>query len=150
MVSRYDRGLGRFLLFALPLVLLVLALGQFVIEEAGWTPDPAPLARFGLAPERVPAPILLAGWLLEASALSALFLLVQGRGGAWWLDGLLAGAPAWLLRGPLLVLTVAAATRLPREPWWTMARHALVLYVVAGLVLGFLAKQSGLVPTPRE
>ena len=86
---------------------------------------------------------LLGGWALEAVALSALFLLVQGRGGSWWLDGLLTAWIAWIFRGPVLVLAVAEQLGGGRDPWWDLALRWLVIYTLAGLLLGLLARRLG-------
>lgn len=135
----------RFVLFAVPLVVLVMAVWGWGVETTGLEPAGAELAGFGVArPRPLPAWARAGTWLLEALALTGLFLLVQGRSGAWWLDGLLTGAIAWIFRGPLLVLTVAALTRLPRQPWWGHALSWLALYPLCGLALAVLARRSGL------
>ena len=60
----------------------------------------------------------------------------------WVLDGLTVGLVAWLFRGPLLVLGVASLTRIPVTPFWQLARGALVLDLVAGLVLAAFARAA--------
>lgn len=138
----------RFLALALPLALLLLALSAATLEALDLAPDPGPLAARGVArPEGLSPVHRLLGWGLEALALVALVLLLFGRTGDWWLDGLTAGAIAWTFRGPLLVLAVAAMTRLPTEPFWQLARGALltepaVALVVAGLARAMLPSDS--------
>ncbi len=140
--SGYDpRTVARFLVFALPLLLLVMAAFGFVTDEFGLEPETAALGPLGL--ERAappPAALTLATWAMEAVALVALFLLVQGRAGAWWLDGLTTGALAWVFRGPLLVATIATLSRIPRQPFVEWARLALVLDLGCGLLLAGLAR----------
>ncbi|MEO8275169.1 MAG: hypothetical protein ABI639_03060 [Thermoanaerobaculia bacterium] len=133
----------RFLALALPLTLLLLALGSIGIAAAGLGPDLGPLAARGVArPEGLPPGLRLAAWTFEAMALVALFLLLWGRTKRFWLDGLAAGASAWTFRGPLLVLAVAGMTRLPVAPFWQLAREALVLDLAAGLALAFVAREQ--------
>jgi hypothetical protein len=139
---RYDRRvLRRFLLFALPLVVLTMALFRFAEEALGMAPDPARLS-FSAAVQ-LPGWVVLATWFLEAVALTALFLMIQGRGGRW-ITGLLTGWIAWVFRGPLLVVTVAGLAGLPPGPWWTLALSWWVLYTLCGLVLGGVASAAGL------
>jgi len=141
---RYDRrALRRFLIFALPLLVLTMALFSFALEALGMAPDPALLSRSGIAP--LPGWVVLATWVLEAVGLAALFLLIQGRGGRF-LAGLLTGWIAWVFRGPLLVVTVAGLAGLPPGPWWTMAFSWWVLYSLCGLLLGGAAAAAGLPP----
>jgi hypothetical protein len=131
----------RYLVFALPLLLVAMAAFGFVVEQAGLEPQTSALAPLGA--ERSgppPAGVTLAAWAIEAVALAALFLLVQGRGGNWWLDGLLTGGLAWVFRGPLLVAAVATLSRLPRQPFVEWARLALVLDLGCGLLLAGLAR----------
>jgi hypothetical protein len=141
---RYDRrALRRFLVFALPLLVLAMALYRFALEVLGMAPDPALLSRSAVA--RMPGWVLLATWMLEAVGLTALYLLIQGRSGRW-LAGLLAGWIAWVFRGPLLVVTVAGLAGLPPGPWWTLALSWWVLYTLCGLLLGGAAAAAGLQP----
>ncbi len=133
----------RFLALALPLALLLLALGAATFETLGWAPDPAPLAARGVArPEGLSPAHRLLGWGLEALGLVALVLLLYGRTGAWWLDGITAGAIAWIFRGPMLVLAVAAMTRLPTEPFWQLARGALLVEPAVALLVAGLARAT--------
>jgi hypothetical protein len=124
---RYDRRpLRRFLLLALPLLILTMALFQFAMEMLGLQVDPAELGG-GIA---LPGYVSLATWTLEALGLSALFLLVHGRG--WgWTSGLLTGWIAWVFRGPLL-------------PWWLLVLSWWVLYSLCGLLLSGVAAGLGL------
>ncbi len=135
--------MARFLLLAFPLVLLIFAFGSTALALVGLAPDLAPLATWGVArPEGLPATIRWASWAFEGLSLLALYLLVRGRTERWWLDGLAAGAAAWTFRGPLLVLAVAALTRLPVAPFWQLARGAFALDLVAALALAFLAHRT--------
>ncbi len=104
-------------------------------------PDPARLSLS--AAVELPGWVVLATWFLEAVALTALFLMIQGRGGRWT-TGLLTGWIAWVFRGPLLVVTVAGLAGLPPGPWWTLALSWWVLYTLCGLVLGGVASAAGL------
>jgi hypothetical protein len=141
---RYDRhALKRFLLFALPLLVLAMALFHFVLEAFGLAPDPARLSTAG-APV-LPAWVTLGTWCLEALALAALYLLIQARGGRWS-AGLLAGWIAWVFRGPLLVLAVVELGGLPPAPWWSLAFSWWILYTLCGLLLGALAAAASLQP----
>lgn len=129
-----------FIALALPLIVLLMAVFTFGAEALGWTPATDALAQRGLlrtAP--FPAQVQLGIWVLEAMALTGLFLLVRGRAGARWLDGLVTAAVAWVFRGPLMVLTLAQLTRLPREPFWSHTVHWAVLYGACGLALAALA-----------
>lgn len=134
----------RFVLFALPLLVLTMGLFRFAQEALKMAPDPALLSRAGVA--GLPGWVTLATWLLEAVALSALFLMVQGRGGGRWLPGLLAGWIAWVFRGPLLVVTVVTLAGLPPGPWWSLAFSWWLLYTLCGLVLGVAAAAAHLPP----
>jgi hypothetical protein len=132
---------SRYLVFALPLLLVTMAAFGFAVEQLGLEPGGAALAPFGL--ERSgppPAAVTLAAWSIEALALVALFLLVQGRGGAWWVDGLVTGGLAWVFRGPLLLATLALLSRVPRQPFVEWVRLALLLDLGCGLVLAGLAR----------
>jgi hypothetical protein len=141
-VLRYDRRtLKRFLLFALPLLVLTMAVFRFALEALGMGPDPAALSHMGTV--RLPQWVTLATWMLEAVGLATLFLLIQGRSGRW-LAGLLTGWIAWVFRGPLLVVTVAGLANLPPEPWWSMAFSWWILYTLCGLLLGGVAAAAGL------
>lgn len=142
---RYHRdALRRFLFFALPLLLLTMALFHFAQEMLGTAPDSTELSSTG-AP-RPPAWVTLGTWMLEAVGLVALFLLVQGRNGGRWTAGLLTGWIAWVFRGPLLVVAVVGLGGLPPAPWWSLAFSWWILYTLCGLLLGGLAAAAGLPP----
>jgi hypothetical protein len=133
--------LARFLIFALPLLLLAMAGFTFGLEALDLAPDTSALEALGLARSApAPASLTLLAWLIEAAALLALFLVVQGRGGRWWIDGALTGALAWVFRGPLLVATLATLTHLPRQPFAEWARGALALDLLCGPLLAGLAR----------
>lgn len=133
----------RFVLHAIPLLVLLLALFGFTVELLEVEPRRGSVFRLALFEQPgVPELVVLGVWLIEASALVALFLLAQGRCGAWWLDGLVAGWIAWTFRGPLLVITIVFAVRQPQEPWWSMAIGWWVLYSVCGLSLAFLYRRA--------
>ena len=137
---RYDqRPLRRFLLLALPLLILTMALFQFAMEMLGLQVDPS---RLGSGVD-LPGYVSLATWGLEALGLAALFLLVQGRGGGWT-SGLLTGWIAWVFRGPLLVVTVVGLAGLSPRPWWSLVLSWWVLYSLCGLLLSGVAAGVGL------
>jgi hypothetical protein len=135
--------LKRFLFFALPLLVLAMALFQFGLEALDMAPDPEALS--GVRPPALPGAVMLATWALESVGLATLFLLIHGRSGRW-LAGLLTGWIAWVFRGPLLVVTVAALAGLPPGPWWSLALTWWVLYTFCGLLLGAVAAAAGLMP----
>jgi hypothetical protein len=91
-------------------------------------------------PGALPAPQLLGRWLLEATGLVALYLLVRERGLGRWLAGLASGWTAWIFRGPVLVLTVANASRLSASAWWNLSAAWFGLYTVCGLVMASVAR----------
>lgn len=142
-VLRYDRHpLIRFVLFALPVLVLTLGLFTFALDAVGFE-----VGAELLGPRRVLPPLFQLGtWLLEAAGMTALFLVLQGRTSSGVLDGLLTGWIAWIFRGPLLVLTVVAVTRRPPGPWWSMALSWLALYTLCGVVLALLARRTRLEP----
>ena len=133
--ERIDAHLAHraFVLLAVLATALLLGLGTLAADAADG-------GAFG---PRLAGKIVLGGWLLEAVALTALFLLIQGRGGAWWLDGLLTAWMAWIFRGPILVLTVAQTLGQGRDPWWPASLRWLVLYSLCGLLLALLARRLG-------
>jgi len=140
-------ALRRFLLFALPLLVLAMALFNFALEAFGLAPDPALLARLGGAGSHdLPGWVVLGTWCLEALGLSALFLLIHGRQGQEILYGLLTGWIAWVFRGPLLVVAVVGLGGVKPGPWWSMTFSWFVLYSLCGLLLGALAQIAGLWP----
>jgi hypothetical protein len=140
---RYDlRALRRFLIFALPLLVLTMGLFRFALEVLHRAPDPSLLSPSTVA--NLPGWVVLATWILEAVGLSALYLLILARGGSRVTAGLLAGWIAWIFRGPLLVVTVVGLAGLPPRPWWGMAFSWWILYTICGLVLGAAASAARL------
>ena len=123
----------RFLVLAVFSIVLLIGVGTSAFDAADG-------GSFGA---RLDGYDLLGGWVLEAVALSALFLLVQGRGGSWWLDGLLTAWIAWIFRGPVLVLAVAEHLGGGRDPWWNLTLRWLAIYSLAGLFIAFLARRLG-------
>jgi len=139
---RYDRpALKRFLVIALPLLLLTMALFRFALEMLRMAPDPAALAH---GAPGLPTAVTLATWVLESIGLAALYLLIHGRGASPWTTGLLAGWIAWVFRGPLLVVTVVGLAGLAPRPWWGLAFSWWVLYTLCGLMLGVAASTARL------
>lgn len=135
----------RFVAYALPLLVLILALFGFAVDVLDLEPPQGAVVKLALSRDpQVPARLVLGTWLLEAFGLVALFLIVQGRYAVWWLDGLVAGWVAWIFRAPLFVITVVVATGQPQRPWWRLAFGWWVLYTVCGLVLAALARRSRL------
>jgi hypothetical protein len=135
--------LRRFLLFALPLQILAMALFNFALEAFGLGPDPELLSRLGGAGSHgLPSWVVLGTWALEALGLSTLFLLIQARPGRELVNGLLTGWIAWVFRGPLLVVAVVGFGGVKPGPWWSMAFSWFVLYSLCGLLLGALAQTA--------
>jgi hypothetical protein len=130
--------LKRFLLFALPLLLVLFALFHLGLEVAGYEPELGPLVGWRAGGFGLPGGWVLATWALEALALSALYLLIVGAGAPRFANGLLAGWIAWVFRGPLLVITAVGYGGLPHAPWWRLSLRWLLLYTLAGIVLGAL------------
>ncbi len=136
----YDPGaLSRFLALSIVLLILVMALFQFGLAALGWLPS-------GVPPSSPPR-VQLGAWGLEALGLAALFLLIHREGGSAWFSGLLSGWIAWVFRGPLLVVSVAAAGLDPK-PYWAMTFRWWILYSTCGLVLGALARPAAPLPSP--
>lgn len=117
----------RFLVLALPLLLLALGLFHFGSEAAGL---PLP---------RISAPYLLGLWLLESLGLVALFLLVRERRLNRWLAGLAVAWAAWIFRGPVLALAVAGASSVSGGDWWKLTLAWLGLYTVCGILMAAVA-----------
>lgn len=140
----YDRSaLARYILHAVPLLVLLLALFGFAVELLDVEPRHGAVIRLALLEQpRVPAAVVFGTWLMESAGLVGLYLLARGRCGAWWLDGLVTGWIAWIFRGPLLVITIVIAARQPQEPWWTLAFGWWVLYSICGLSLAVLARRQ--------
>lgn len=131
----------RFLILALPLLVLLIAVFNWTLERLGTVPDFGPLVGWRAGQAGLPAAYVLGAWTLEALALCAIFLLVAGRGGWALTSGLASGWIAWVFRGPLLVLTVAAASGRSAS-WWPFAWRWFVLYTIAGVLLAVLATLS--------
>lgn len=134
----------RFTAYALPLLILLLAVFGFAVEVLDLEPAGGATMRLAILEQsRIPAAFVLLAWLMEACGLMALFLVTQGRAGAWWLDGLLSGWLAWVFRGPLLVLTITVATHQSQQAWWRIVIGWWILYSVCGLALAALARSLG-------
>lgn len=147
----YHAGvLLRFVILALPLLLLILALFGALVGVADLEPRTGAVARLAVFDDTatVAPRVVIGTWLMEAAGLVALFLLAQGRCGAWWLDGLVAGWLAWVFRGPLLVITIVIATGQPQGPWWALAFGWWWLYGACGLALAILARRGRRVDRP--
>lgn len=143
-VGYHLTALARFLFIALPILVVVMGLFSFGLVAFELMPPMDELARLGLERTRaLPIQVLAGGWLIESLALTALFLLIQGRSGAWWLDGIVTGLIGWVFRGPILVLSVVSWSRLGSSPWWPMSLRWLVLYLICGLVLAIVARRVG-------
>jgi hypothetical protein len=141
--------LRRFLLLALPLLLLLIALFNLALEIFGLAPELGPLVGWHSAGWGLPGGYVLGTWALEALALTALYLLIDARGGWGWVNVLAAAWIAWVFRGPLLVMSAAGAYG-DRSEWWALAVRWFVLYTLAGLVLAVAARLGELRPPPRE
>ena len=131
----------RFLAFGLFIVTAMVALFAMGADLLGFVPARGALLSPGLlASGAVSWRLAFGSWLLEALGLAALFLAVERRDGARWMDGLVTGALAWVFRGPLLVITIVVATGAPHAPWWRLVVGWLLLYLACGLVLAALAR----------
>jgi len=136
--------LRRFLLIAFPLLLLLIALFNLGAEVFGAATGMGPLVGWKPGQAGVPGAYVLGTWALEAVALTALFLLIDGRGG-WHLTNALAAVwIAWVFRGPLLVLTAAGAGGPAATDWWPLAWRWFGLYTAAGIILAIAARLTGL------
>lgn len=144
---RYAReALKRFLLFALPLLLVLFALFNLGLEIAGYEPELGSLVGWRAGTLGLAGGWVVATWALEALALSALYLLIVGPGAPRFSSGLLAGWIAWVFRGPLLVITVVGYGGMAQAPWWRLSLRWLLLYTLAGALLGAL---GGLLRRPK-
>lgn len=140
----------RYVTLALPLLLLFLAVFGFLVGPLDLEPHHGTVVRLALLEQpHIPGRVVLTAWLMESCGLLALYLLAQGRCGAWWLDGLVAGLLGWVFRGPVFVITVVYATHQSQQAWWRLAVAWLVLYSVCGLTLAWLARRQGLVGNRR-
>lgn len=126
--------------------MLLIAAFNWLLEQLGTAPDLGPLVGWRPGDGGLPGAYVLGTWTLEALALCALFLLVAGRGGWALTSGIASAWMAWVFRGPLLVLTVAAAGGTTTS-WWPFAWRWFLLYTVAGVLLAVLA---GLSPPLRD
>jgi hypothetical protein len=135
--------LRRFLLLALPLLLLLIALFNLGVEVLGLAAGMGPLVGWKPGRAGIPGAYVVGAWALEAVALAALFLLIDGRGGWLLVNGLAAAWIAWVFRGPLLVLTAAGAGG-PAIDWWPLAWRWFGLYTAAGVTLAVTARLAGL------
>jgi hypothetical protein len=135
----------RYIAFALPLLILILALFGFAVGHFDLEPRPGAVIRLAFSETpRLPTLVVFSAWMMEACGLLALFLIAQGRSGSLWLDGLMAGWLAWVFRGPLLVLTLVVATRQAQDPWWRLIFYWWLLYSLCGLCLAWLASAMAL------
>ncbi|HXU47362.1 MAG TPA: hypothetical protein VN783_17690 [Thermoanaerobaculia bacterium] len=132
--------MSRFLALSIVLLVLAMALFQFGLTAFGWLPAGAP--------PPLPQRVQLGAWGLEALGLAALFLLIHRDQGSVWLSGLLSGWIAWVFRGPLLVVAVAAAGLDPK-PFWGLAFRWWLLYTSCGLLLAMLARPASPAPAPE-
>jgi len=137
----------RFLALALPLAVLLLAAASFAVKAAGLEPDIEPLVLLGVARPAGPAPALaIAALVFQALALVAAVALLAGRSSHLWLDGLAAGLVAWLFRGPLLVLTIEAWTRLPERTFRQIARNDLLTYPLVAVAIALAVRREPATP----
>lgn len=119
----------RTVLLGLVLAFAVLAGADLVARQLG---QPAPVLGAGTSPS-----LALQAWLLEALAFVAVARLLVGRGGAV-LDGLLVGGVVWVLRWPLLVVTLGGLGVRVDQPWGALARQRLVLDLALGILLALV------------
>ena len=136
----------RFILLAIPLLILTMAVFHFAVEMLGFQVSPSELSSSGGV--NLPGYVQLATWTLEALGLAALFLLVHTRNEGGWTSGLLTGWIAWVFRGPLLVVTVVGLAGLPPRPWWNVTFSWWFLYSLCGLLLSGVAAGVGLGAEP--
>ena len=128
----------RFLVFALPLLLLLFASFHLGLEVAGFAPELGSLTGGRGGGGGLPPAWIVGTWAVEALGLCTLYLLVTGTGAPRLSSGLLAAWIAWLFRGPLLVVTAVGFGGLSAEPWWRLTLRWFLLYTLAGLLLGLL------------
>lgn len=121
----------RFVVLALLLTVLLIGLGSLVADAADG-------GHFG---PRLPGHFVLGSWTLQAAGLVALFLLIQERAGAWWLDGLLTGWLAWIFRGPVVVLAIAEDVGRSPTSGSSLALRWLVIYSLCGLAISLVARR---------
>ncbi len=133
--------MSRFLALSIVFLVLVMALFQFGLAAFGWLPAGTPPSP--------PPRVQLGAWALEALGLSALFLLIHREEGSVWFSGLLSGWIAWVFRGPLLVVAVAAAGLDPK-PYWGLTFRWWLLYTGCGLVLAAIARPGAAPAQPLD
>lgn len=136
----------RYLIYALPTLVVCLALFGIAVDVVGLDVPHGAVVQLGWGEDHIPWRIVLGTWLLEAIGLAALYLLIQGRSFAWWLDGLLAGWIAWIFRAPLLTVTVVLLGH-AQGSWWSLTVAWWILYSACGLILAILARR--LLPEAR-
>lgn len=90
--------------------------------------------------------VALQAWLLEALAFVAVARLLVGRAGLV-LDGLVLGGVMWVMRWPLLVLSLVQLGVAPRLDWTQLVRDRLLLDLLVGLVLAWLFRRERGEPT---
>ena len=137
----------RFLLFAFTSLLLLIALFNLGVELVGAAPELGPMVGWREGRSGLPGAFVLASWALEALALTALFVLVDGDRRSRWLSGLVTGWMAWVFRGPLLVLAAVGFGRLEGGPWWRLSLRWFLLYTLAGLLLALVARLTAAAPS---
>lgn len=127
----------RFFLQAVPLLVVLI----FLFSLAAGVFDFGPAEAITVLDwQRVSVRLLLGTWLFEAFGLVALYLLIEGRSGRRWVDGLMAGWVAWIFRGPLLVVTIVVAAGEPQASWFRLALGWWLLYTICGLALAFVSR----------
>ena len=123
--------MSRFLLLAIPAFFLLLALAGFVADLFLPSGSFGPLALRHEGERR-----LAALWALETIGVVALYCLVRAdreRPPSLW-DGVLVAWGAWILRGPLLLLSLQAAG-VTQPAMRTACAVLLGAYTVGGVAL---------------
>lgn len=118
-------------LAGLSIAFLTLAGGELL---ASW------LGRPTLLVETAARIVTLQSWILEAVAFVAVARLLVGRAGVV-LDGMIVGAVLWVVRWPLLALSLQQLGASARIDWPTMVRDRLVLDLLLGLVLAWVFRR---------
>ncbi len=85
--------------------------------------------------------IALQAWLLEALAFVVVARLTVGRAGIV-LDGLVLGGVMWVVRWPLLTLSLVQLGVAPRLDWTLLVRDRLLLDLLVGVVLAWLFRRE--------
>lgn len=126
------RGMRRFLV-TLACTLTLVAGGDWLLDLAGRaTAALTPTSSWLLAAQ---------AWALEAVAFVAVARLLVGRGGLV-VDGLVVGGLVWVLRWPLMLLTLAQLGVALPVGVAAMAQDQLLLDLAIGLVLAFLHRPT--------